>query len=150
MANTQHWQEIPTKLAIEKFEQFVLPHLSVGSRGPASKLTLHVVSKCILHLLHMGCQWKELPISKNKEGHPEIHYTRIYRTFRRWQATGCFDVIFAASVVKLQESDLLDTSIIHGDGTTSAAKKGGDNIGYNGIKRLKAIRLSPSVIVTAM
>jgi hypothetical protein len=23
----------------------------------------------------MGCQWKELPIEKDREGHPEIHYT---------------------------------------------------------------------------
>jgi hypothetical protein len=31
----------------------------------------------------------------------------------------------------------LDISIIHGDGTTTAAKKGGDNIGFNGHKKIK-------------
>lgn len=29
----------------------------------------------------MGRQWKMLPIGKNDKGQPEIHYTRIYRTF---------------------------------------------------------------------
>jgi len=29
----------------------------------------------------------------------------------------------------------LDTSVIHGDGTTTSAKKGGDNIGYSGHKQ---------------
>jgi hypothetical protein len=32
-----------------------------------------------------------LPIGTNAKGLPEIHYTRIYRAFRRWQAAGCMD-----------------------------------------------------------
>ena len=32
---------------------------------------------------------------------------------------------------------MLDLSVIHGDGTTTAAKKGGDNIGYNNHKKIK-------------
>lgn len=32
---------------------------------------------------------------------------------------------------------MLDLSIIHGDGTITAAKKGGDNIGYSGHKKMK-------------
>jgi len=43
----------------------------------------------------MGCQWKMLPIERNAKGRPEIHYTRIYRLMRRWQADGCMDAIFA-------------------------------------------------------
>jgi hypothetical protein len=31
----------------------------------------------------------------------------------------------------------LDTSIIHGDGTTTAAKKGGDNLGFSGHRKVK-------------
>jgi hypothetical protein len=36
-----------------------------------------------LKILYPGCQWKELPIHKDGEGHPETHYTRIYRIWRR-------------------------------------------------------------------
>ena len=32
---------------------------------------------------------------------------------------------------------LVDLTVIHGDGTTTAAKKGGDNIGFSGHKKLK-------------
>ncbi|WP_429452179.1 transposase [Paraburkholderia sp. WC7.3g] len=78
-----------------------------------------------------------LPIGRNAEGHPEIHYTRIYRTFRRWQADGCIDAIFSGSVQQLHQDQLLDLSVIRGDGTTTAAKKGGDNLGYSGHKHLK-------------
>jgi len=80
-----------------------------------------------LRLLYTGCQWQELPIEKDQTGLPEIHYTRIYRMFRYWQARGCIDAIFAGSVLTLHQNDLLDTGVIHGDGTTTAAKKGGDN-----------------------
>src|SRR6195952_2640183 len=128
---------IPTELSLEQFRQFVLPHLTVGRRGPAPKLSLHALFNYILKLLYMGCQWKELPIEKNAEGHPEIHYTRIYGAFRRWRADGCFDIIFTVVVTRPHQTGLLDVTIIHGDGTTTAAKKGGDNIGFNGHKKIK-------------
>ncbi|MGF6931317.1 transposase [Paraburkholderia sp. UCT70] len=85
----------------------------------------------------MGCQWKALPIERNADGRTEIHYTRIYRALRRWQADGCFDAIFAGSVRKLHQDGLLELTVIHGDGTTTAAKRGGDNLGYSGHKHLK-------------
>ena len=137
MTKSEQWQGIPTELSLEQFRQFVLPHLSIGSRGPAPKLSLHALFGYILKLLYMGCQWKELPIAKDRDGRPEIHYTRIYGAFRRWQADGCFEAIFAGSVLKLHQAELLDTTVIHGDGTTTAAKKGGDNIGFSGHKKVK-------------
>jgi hypothetical protein len=43
MAGSQCWQAIPTKLSVEQFEQFVLPHLSRGRRGPTPTLALHKI-----------------------------------------------------------------------------------------------------------
>jgi transposase len=137
MAGSRHGQAIPTQLGLALFEQFVLPHLSIGSRGPALKLSLFKIFNYILQQLYLGCQWQELPIDKDGEGRPEIHYTRIYSTWRRWEADGCIDAIFEGSVMQLHQDGLLDTTVIHGDGTTTAAKKGGDNIGFNGHKKMK-------------
>jgi hypothetical protein len=72
MAGTQGGQGIPTNLDLRQFEEFVLPHLSVGSRGPAPKLSLHKIFNFILQILYLGCQWKELPIESDSEGCPEI------------------------------------------------------------------------------
>ena len=83
MAGGRHGRAIPTQLGVGLFEQFVLPHLSIGSRGPALTLSLFKIFNYILQLLYLGCQWKELPIDKDDSGCPEIHYTRIYRAFRR-------------------------------------------------------------------
>src|SRR6202795_1958442 len=67
---------------------------------------------------------------------PRSH-TRIYSAFRRWDADGCMDAIFTGSVLRLHQDNLLDITVIHGDGTTTAAKKGGDNIGFSGHKKVK-------------
>jgi transposase len=137
MTGNPCWQVIPTELSLEQFEQFVLPHLRQGRRGPPPTLPLYKIFNYILRVLYMGCQWKMLPIERNAKGRPEIHYTRIYRMMRRWQADGCMDAIFAGSVSGLHDDQLLDLTVIHGDGTTTAAKKGGDNLGYSGHKHLK-------------
>ena len=137
MAQSQSRQGIPTHLTLEQFQEFVLPHLHLGSRGPQPKLALHVIFNYILKLLYLGCQWKELPIEKDEAGRAEIHYTRIYGAFRRYEAHGCFELIFAGSVSLLSLKGQLDISVIHGDGTTTAAKKGGDNLGFNGHKHMK-------------
>ncbi|MGF6776779.1 hypothetical protein [Paraburkholderia sp. GAS334] len=42
---------------------------------------------------------------------------------------------------QLHCDDRLDTRIIHGDGTTSAAKKGGDNLGFSGYKKVKGCKV---------
>ncbi|MEA2733329.1 MAG: hypothetical protein QOF70_7804, partial [Acetobacteraceae bacterium] len=125
MAENQRWQAIPTQLDRAAFEQFVLPHLSPGSRGPAPTLGLHKIFNYVLKHLYLGCQWKELAIDKDGEGFVEIHYTRICRIWRRWVDNGCIDAIFAGSVLRLHQDGLLDTTVIHGDGTTTAAAKKG-------------------------
>ena len=142
MTGNPRWQVIPVKLSFAQFEEFVLPHLSLGRRGPPPTLPLHTIFNYILQVLYTGCQWKMLHIERTAEGRPEIHYTRIYRSFRRWQAEGCMDAIFAGSVNRLHDDGLPDLTV-HGDGTTTAAKKGGDNLGYSGHKHLKGDKVVP-------
>ena len=143
MAQSQSRQGIPTYLTLEQFTEFVLPHLQKGSRGPQPKLSLHAIFNYILKLLYLGRQWKELPVEKNTEGQPEIHYTRIYGAFRRYEAHGCFNAIFEGSVSILSLKGFLDLTVIHGDGTTTVAKKGGDNLGFSGHKHLKGDKVIP-------
>ena len=91
----------------------------------------------ILKLLCLGCQWKELPIERDANGAPGNYHIGIWRTFRRWVAAGCFKAIFEGTMLILCQAELLDISIIHRDGTTTAAKKSGDSIGFNGHRKIK-------------
>jgi transposase len=65
MTGKPSWQAIPTKLSEAQFEEFVLPHLSRGRRGPPPTLSLHKIFNYILKALYMGCQWRMLPIDSN-------------------------------------------------------------------------------------
>jgi hypothetical protein len=56
---------------------------------------------------------------------------------------------FAGSVCKLHQGGLLDLTVIHGEGKTTAAKKGGNNLGYSGHKHPSATRWSPFAIAAA-
>ena len=56
MTGSPRWQVIPTKLSRAQFEQFVLPHLGHGRRGPPPTLALHKIFNYILQVLYMGCQ----------------------------------------------------------------------------------------------
>ncbi|XUW93441.1 hypothetical protein OH764_33110 (plasmid) [Burkholderia sp. M6-3] len=78
-----------------------------------------------------------LPIETDAQGLPEIHHVHFYRIIRRWQADGSIERVVVGSADQLHQDQRLDLSTIHGDGTTTAAKKGGDNLGYSGHKHLK-------------
>ena len=123
MQKSKKYQSIPTTLTEPQFNEFVLPYLTKGSRGPNTKISFYRIFNYILKLMHTGCQWYELAIERDASGKPEIHYTRVFRIFQRWVRDGCFDNIFVGSVAKLFKNDLLDVRILHGDGSSTTAKK---------------------------
>jgi hypothetical protein len=135
----QQFQGIPTKVTFEIFNRFVLPHLlPEKKRGRKRNLPWFDRVNYDLMLLYTGCQcqWKTLPIKINAEGKPEIHYSNVHRALDIFDRAGVLMDVFTASVLELKNANLLDLSVIHGDGTTTAAKKGGDNIGRNGHKHM--------------
>lgn len=132
---------IPTRLTEDQFEEFFLPHLSQAKRGPAPKISLFKTFNYILHFIYTGVQWEALPIGKDDNNKPEIHYTRIFCKYQQWNEDGSLVKSFEHSVLRLKEHDLLEASVLHGDGTCTVAKKGGDNIGRNGHKHHKGDKI---------
>ena len=72
---------IPVQLSESEFDEFILKFLPIKLRGAPYKIPLFKIFNYILKFLYMGCQWKMLPIDKDADGKPEIHYTRIFRAF---------------------------------------------------------------------
>jgi len=136
-----HHSRIPATLTEKDFNEFVFPFLITGRRGPKSKIASYKIFNYILYLMHTGCQWYMLPIDKTESGHPEISYTRLFRHFKFWSGNGSFDRIFESSVSRLFKNNLVDISVLHGDGTTTSAKKGGDNIGRSGHKHMNGDKI---------
>jgi Transposase DDE domain len=90
-----------------------------------------------LLVIHTGMQWHKLPIDRDENSKPEIHYTRIFRIYQRWIKDKSLERVFENTVSLLVQNNLVDCSILHGDGSSTAAKKGGDMLGYNGHKHFK-------------
>lgn len=128
---------IPVQLTEPEFNQFILAHLPPKIRGRPFKITRYKIFNYIMKFLYMGCQWKMLPIDKDESGQPEIHYSQVFRVFQHWLNYGTLLNLFENSVFQLANGNLLDVSIIHGDGTTTMAKKGGDCLGFSGHKHMK-------------
>lgn len=86
-------------------------------------------------MLYAGVQWKCLPVPTNSHVKPVIHYPTIYKVFAKWADDGSLWQAFVASVQHLAAGKHLDTSVLHGDGTNTVAKKGA-----MGLKRLRVLR----------
>src|SRR5919106_6376391 len=128
---------IPVQLSAPEFDACILPHLSMPKRGPKCKLGYHRAFNLILWVLYTGMQWKCLPVPTDREGKAEIHHTTVYKVFAKWADDGSIEHAFVASVGHLSEHNQLDLSILHGNGTNTVAKKGGNGIGYSGHKHQK-------------
>ena len=134
---------IPVHLSAPEFEECILPHLSMPKRGPKCKLGYHRVFNLILWLLYTGMQWKCLPVPKDANGTPAIHYTTVYKVFAKWADDGSLWQAFVASVRHLAAEKQLDLSVLHGDGTNTVAKKGAMALASRGTNTRKGKRLSP-------
>src|SRR5690242_21864007 len=89
---------IPVQLSETEFTAFILPHLSMPKRGPKCKLGYHRVFNLILWVLYTGMQWKSVPVPKDANGTPAIHYMTVYKVLARWVDDGSLWQAFIANV----------------------------------------------------
>jgi transposase len=141
---------IPVQLSETEFKEFIFPHLSMPRRGPKCKLGYHRLFHLVLWVLYTGMQWKCWPVPQDAQGKPAIHYTTVYRAFAKWADDGSLWQAFIASVRHLAAEKHLDTSVLHGDGTKTVAKKGGMALGTRGTNISRARKSSPSRTTLAM
>jgi len=141
---------IPVQLSETEFTAFILPHLSMPKRGPRCKLGYYRVFNLILWVLYTGMQWKCVPVPKDAQGKSAIHYTTVYKVFAKWADDGSLWQAFIASVRHLAAAKHLDTSVLHGDGTNTVAKKGAMGLATRATNTRKVRKSSRSSTTMAM
>ena len=119
-------------------------------RGPKCKLGYYRVFNLILWVLYTGMQWKCLPVPTDAYGTPTIHYTTVYKVFAKWADDGALWQAFLASVRHLAAAKQLDTSVLHGDGTNTVAKKGAMASAIPATSTNRARKSSPSSTTMGM
>jgi transposase len=115
----------------------IVPHLSVGSRGPALKVPIVSILQAILYRLKTGCQWRELPM---KQFFTQKYSCKsVYRNFREWCRDGSWLAVWTALLKKYRS--LLDLSSVQLDGSLTIAKRGGIAVGYQGRRKAEATNM---------
>jgi transposase len=134
---------IPTSVTQDQFETYSRPCLSVAKRGYECRIALYKVFNYTLYRLHTGCQWAELPIDKlpDEPGKPELSYHAVYHHYRQWSRDGSLERVFEHSILSIQ--DQLDTHHLNLDGSHAIAKKGGEEVAYQGRKKTKTSNVLP-------
>ena len=119
-------------LAAAAFEACLLPHLSMPKRGSKCTLGYSRIFHLILWVRYTGMQWKCLPVPHDAQGKPAIHDTTVDTVCATWANAGSLWQACVARVRSLVAEQHLDTSILHGDGTTTMAQKGARALGSRG------------------
>lgn len=119
---------IPNKYTIETW---ILPHLTVGTRGFDPTVPLTEIVEAIFYRMKTGCQWRELP-TKEFFSKTVLNWNTVYYHFNKWSKANCWKKIW----LNILKSNLhfLDLSSIEFDGSHTPAKNGGDAVGYQGRK----------------
>jgi transposase len=115
----QIYNEIPKQVTRKDFNKYINPYLRKPVKGPKPKISFYKIFNYILYVLHTGIQWNQLKTRRN-----EIHWSNVYRRHNHWSKDGSYQKLLYASIINLKDTDQLDTSIIHGDGSNTVVKKG--------------------------
>ena len=103
---TLEYNTLPTHVTRNEFNQFIKPHLSMGTRGTKPKLSSYRIFNHVLYILHTGCQWESLPVKG-------IHWTNIYKHHNRWSKDGTYKKVFEGSLHYLADTRKFDLSVLH-------------------------------------
>jgi transposase len=112
-------------------EKWILPHLTVGTRGFETTVPMVEIVECIFHRLKTGCQWRELP-TKQFFTDKILCWNSVFYYYNKWSKADCWRTIWIN--ILTQNRKYLDLSSVEFDGSHTPAKNGGDAVGYQGRK----------------
>lgn len=122
-------------LSKSTINKFIVPYLSKAKRGFVSKVPLWEIVNAILYKFKTGIQWSLLPI-KSLINRRKLKYGAIYHHYRKWSKDGSWRYAFE-QLLRTHKS-ILDLSLAFLDGTHTIAKKGGDEVGNYGKRKIKS------------
>jgi transposase len=134
---------IPVSLTEKQFDEHIRPYISTAKRGFESKIPLFKIFNYVLYRLHTGCQWYQLPITTlpDNPDKKEISYDAVYYHFRKWSRDGSLQKVWEHSIMTIAPG--LNLSEINLDGSHVIAKKGGEEVAYQGRKKAKTTNILP-------
>ena len=121
-----------------KIRQFFVKNLPSYTTGRKVKVPMWKIVRAILYKLKTGIQWKHLPM-KELFGNCKYSWESVYYHFNKWSKQGAWEKCYLKLLSENRRK--LDMSIVNLDGTHTPAKRGGEAVGYQGMKKLKTTNL---------
>jgi transposase len=118
-------------------EKEILPYLPAQKRGFPSKVPVFQIVNSILYKLKAGCQWRMLSLDCFFD--EEYSWQSVYYHFRKWAITEVWQEAWQNLLNK--HKNLLDMSSAQLDGSHTPAKRGGQEVAYQGRKKAKTTNI---------
>jgi transposase len=115
-------------------EEWILPHLTIGTRGFDTTVPLTEIVECIFYRLKTGCQWRQVP-TKEYFTDKALSWNSVFQYYNKWSKADCWRKVWIN--ILIQNRKHLDLSSVEFDGSHTPAKNGGDAVGYQGRKACK-------------
>ena len=120
-------------LSKDSIMKYILPYLSKPIRG-GSQAPIWEIVNAILYKFKTGVQWHLLPVKSLIDRSP-IKFGAVFQHFRKWVKDGSWQKVQQAIIG--QYKHLLNLSVALFDGTHSPAKRGGEQVAYQGRMKCK-------------
>lgn len=115
----------------------ICPHLKFGNKYANTKVKIEEVVSAIIYKLQTGCQWRKLPMREFFKR--KYRWNSVFYHFVKWSKNGSWQRVWA--ILLEQHKHLLDMSSIQLDGSHTPAKRGGEQVEYQGRKKCKTTNL---------
>jgi len=118
----------------DMIENEIVAYIPGTCRGFPPRVPLHEIVNAILYKLKTGVQWDQLPVKALFERTP-LSWQSVYHHYRKW----CKGGFWKDCWIKLlnRHKSQLDLSSVDLDGSHTPAKRGGENVEYQGRKKTK-------------
>lgn len=115
--------------------KYIVPYLSKAKRGFISKVPLWEIVNAIFYKFKTGVQWSLLPV-KCLINRRKLSYASIYYHYNKWSKDGSWRLALQHLIA--QNKATLDLSLAYLDATHTIAKKGGEQVGNFGKRKIKS------------
>ncbi|CAZ94454.1 Conserved hypothetical protein [Zobellia galactanivorans] len=118
----------------DTIEMEIVPNIPMARRGFPPRVELSEIVNAVLYKMKTGVQWEYLPVTA-LFAQRALTWQGVYYHFRKWCLSGTFYRCWTSILEKYR--DRLDLSSVDLDGSHTPAKRGGEDVQYQGRKKSK-------------
>ena len=112
-----------------EISKFFVKYLPIMKTGRKKRVPMWRIVKAILYKLKTGIQWSHLPI-RELFGSIKYSWQSVFYHFNKWSQSGIWDKCYDELIRENRRK--LDLSVVNLDGSHTPAKRGGEQVGYQG------------------